>query len=238
MKLTARIEGPRGEATAGFRGLADVRLWSIYYDQIELADAQGKAVRVGNGGAGPGGAGSRELSMDYTFPPSPGSRPDPPTHLRIYRPEWVAWDLPLEFKDVPCPDRARTRGGDWLRSGAGCLSPSARRRAGARRPRKGTGTDRGRSEPVPRAASTILCRRLRSPAEPMPMPPIALALALILQAPADNPADLAGRVASAEPGRARRPRAGSRRSADPRCRPSGSPWRRPKGPPPPDGSPT
>ena len=41
--------------------------------------------------------------MDYTFLPNPGAGPGPPTHLRIFRADWVAWDLPLEFKDVPLP---------------------------------------------------------------------------------------------------------------------------------------
>ncbi len=103
VRLTARIEGERGRGPAGPGSVAASRLWSIYHDQIELADAQGKPVRISGGNAGQGGPDSRELLMDYTFPPPTGSRPYPPTHLRIYRPEWVAWELPIEFRDVPLP---------------------------------------------------------------------------------------------------------------------------------------
>ncbi len=105
VRLAARIEGARGVAGAGPRSVADARLWSVFHRLIELVDSQGKPVGGFGGGSSISGDGpARELTMSYNFSPAqPGARPYPPTRLRIYRPEWVAWDLPLEFKDVPLP---------------------------------------------------------------------------------------------------------------------------------------
>jgi hypothetical protein len=102
VKLTIRLEGPRAAADPKARGLVAARLWSVYYTQIEMADARSRPVRVNSGGANHAGE-ANELNVDYTFSPFGTPRPDPPTRLRIYRPTWVAWDLPLEFRDVPLP---------------------------------------------------------------------------------------------------------------------------------------
>jgi hypothetical protein len=104
VKLSARIEGPRGEADPKAPGLVATRLWSIYQDQVELADATGRYVRMVNDSAGPDGRKPGEFLMDYTFAPAiTFPRPEPPAQLRIYRPEWVAWDMPFDFRDVPLP---------------------------------------------------------------------------------------------------------------------------------------
>ena len=100
VKLTIRLEGPRGEADPKARGLVAARLWSAYHEQIGMADAHARPVRVTSGGANQGGPDAAELNIDYTFSPLGTPRPEPPTQLRIYRPAWVAWDLPLEFRDV------------------------------------------------------------------------------------------------------------------------------------------
>jgi hypothetical protein len=101
VKLTARIEGKRGEVDPRLKGLVDARLWAIFYHGLELVDSQGKPVSLAGGG---GPSGNRELNMDYTHSPYPiGAKGFPPVQLRIYRPDWVAWDLPFSFKDVPLP---------------------------------------------------------------------------------------------------------------------------------------
>ena len=101
LKFTLKVEGKRGEADPRSKAIRDARLWSILYHQLDLVDADGKPVNL-NGGGGPNGAG--ELNLGYYFTPSPiGSKGSVPTELRIYRPEWVAWDMPFEFKDLPLP---------------------------------------------------------------------------------------------------------------------------------------
>jgi hypothetical protein len=100
LKLTARIEGPRGESTAGPKHLLEARLWSLYYHQLEMADVQGKALTL-PGGTGPNAEGG--LNLDYTYAPTAGIKSYPPTQLRIYRPDWAAWELPIVFKDLPLP---------------------------------------------------------------------------------------------------------------------------------------
>jgi len=101
VKLTVRLEGPRGQADPKLKGLLEARLWSVFYHQLELVDALGKPVAL----SGSGGPSSRgELNLDYTYTTSPpGSKGYPPTHLRVFRPGWAAWDLPFEFRDVPLP---------------------------------------------------------------------------------------------------------------------------------------
>jgi hypothetical protein len=103
LKLAARIEGKRGEVAPGLRGVVDARLWSVFHRQLELVDAQGKPVNGLGGGSSLSGDQVRELSMTYNFTTHPGTKPNLPTHLRIYRAAWVAWELPLEFRDVPLP---------------------------------------------------------------------------------------------------------------------------------------
>jgi hypothetical protein len=101
VKLTARIEGPRGDLDPKRRRLLDARLWSIFYHQLEPMDAQGRTVNL-SGNSRPNPAGG--LDMDYSYTPAPpGSKPYPPTSVRIYRPDWAAWDLPIAFKDLPLP---------------------------------------------------------------------------------------------------------------------------------------
>jgi hypothetical protein len=101
LKLTVRIEGPRGQSVAGPKQLLiEARLWSLYHHQLELVDVQGKALTL-PGSTGPNPEGG--LNMDYTYSPAPGIKSYPPTQLRIYRPDWVAWDLPIAFKDLPLP---------------------------------------------------------------------------------------------------------------------------------------
>jgi hypothetical protein len=101
LKLNARIEGSRGESTSGPKQhLVEARLWSIYYHQIELADVQGKALTL-PGSTGPDAKGG--LNMDYTYTPIPGTKSYPPTRLRFFRPDWIPWDLPIAFKDLPLP---------------------------------------------------------------------------------------------------------------------------------------
>ncbi len=102
VKLTIRLEGPRAVADPKARGLVAARLWSVYHEQIGMADAHGRPVRIASGGANQAGD-ANELNVDYRFLPSGAPRSEPPTHLRIYRPAWVAWELPLEFRDVPLP---------------------------------------------------------------------------------------------------------------------------------------
>ena len=102
VRLTARLEGPRGEADPKVPGLAAARLWSIYHDQIELADSQSRLARPVRDVARPAGPDWREILMDYTFPAPTVARPSP-TQIRLYRPDWIAWDLPIEFRDVPLP---------------------------------------------------------------------------------------------------------------------------------------
>jgi hypothetical protein len=102
VKLTLRLEGPRAAADPKARGLVAARLWAVYNEQIGMADARSRPVRVTSGGANHAGD-ANELNVDYRFLPSGAPRTEPPTHLRIYRPAWVAWELPLEFHDVPLP---------------------------------------------------------------------------------------------------------------------------------------
>lgn len=103
VRLTARLEGPRGAADPGAPGLAGARLWSIYQDQIDLADAQSRPVRALGSNTSQGGPEAREIQVDYTFAAPTGARPSPPTQLRLYRPRWITWDLPLDFRDIPLP---------------------------------------------------------------------------------------------------------------------------------------
>jgi hypothetical protein len=97
--LTARYEGRPDDPPA--RSAA--RLSAAFTNLIELADARGNPVHVAGGRAGMSGEGRREFAMDYTFLVTPEPGRGLPTRLRIYRAEWVAWDLPIEFRDVPLP---------------------------------------------------------------------------------------------------------------------------------------
>ncbi len=103
LKLAVRIEGKRGEPGSGLRGVVDARLWSVFHRQMELVDAQGKPINGLGGGSSISGDGVRELSMTYNFTAHPGTGANVPAQIRIYRASWVAWELPLEFRDVPLP---------------------------------------------------------------------------------------------------------------------------------------
>lgn len=58
------------------RGLVAARLWSVYHEQIGMADAHGRPVRIASGGANQAGD-ANELNVDYRFLPSgaPGVSP-------------------------------------------------------------------------------------------------------------------------------------------------------------------
>ena len=103
IRLSARLEGKRGEFSPETLTRQQVRLWSIANRQLELVDASGKFVMV-NGGGGPDSTGGIRLDYHYTHSsPTPGLAGSPPSRLRVYRPDWVDWDLPFAFKDLPLP---------------------------------------------------------------------------------------------------------------------------------------
>jgi hypothetical protein len=101
LKLTIRLEGPRGQPDAKLKGLLGSRLNALYHNLIDVADAQGKPVSM-NGGGGASSNGVLTLDYNYAVYP-PGSTGSPPTQLRVFRPEWVNWEMPFEFKDLILP---------------------------------------------------------------------------------------------------------------------------------------
>jgi len=101
LKATLRLEGTRGEVGPSFKNVLAARLSSILTHQIEIVDSQGKSVSMGNGGTQPSN-GALRFDRNYrSFPTDSTSMS--PTHLRIYRPDWVNWNLPFELKDLPLP---------------------------------------------------------------------------------------------------------------------------------------
>ena len=101
LKLSVKIEGKRGESDPRGRSLRETRLWSVTSHLLDMVDADGKPVNL-NGGGGPNPTG--EMNLDYHFSPYPvGTKVGLPTQIRIYRPDWVVWDLPFEFKNLTLP---------------------------------------------------------------------------------------------------------------------------------------
>ncbi len=101
LKFSVKIEGKRGEPDSKLKGLLWARVDSTVTQQLEVVNSLRKNVSM-NGGSGlsPDGV----MNLDYLYQSDvPGTKGAPPTHLRIYRAEWVNWDLPFEFKDLTLP---------------------------------------------------------------------------------------------------------------------------------------
>lgn len=99
LKLVARIEGARGPGGASSKPLAWARS-SMIAKSLEVVDSEGRTLTANSAGT----SGGDELRLTYQFVSAvPGRAGATPKSLRVYAPEWVAWDVPFEFRDVPLP---------------------------------------------------------------------------------------------------------------------------------------
>ena len=100
LRLVAKVEGKRGSNAPGGKPLAWARTAAIQRC-LEVVDAEGRVLSAASGGTSAGD----ELRLNYTFWPNrgPGPNGSTPKTLRVYAPEWVSWDAPFEFSDVPLP---------------------------------------------------------------------------------------------------------------------------------------
>lgn len=99
LKILAKLEGPRGAEGKAAKPLVWARSGMIQRT-LEIVDAEGRVLNAGSGGSSSGD----ELRLNYTFPSGgPGRMTSAPKTLRVYSPEWVRWDAPFEFHDVPLP---------------------------------------------------------------------------------------------------------------------------------------
>lgn len=98
LKVLAKIEGERGPQGPASKPLLWTRS-SMIARSLEVVDARGQPLATGAGAT----SGGDELRCTYQFSAVPG-RPAPiPKSLRVYAPDWVAWDAPFEFREVPLP---------------------------------------------------------------------------------------------------------------------------------------
>ena len=99
LSVVARIEGARGPKGGSSKPV----LWArsnMIAKSLEVADAEGRPLTASSSST----SGGEELRVSYQFATGARGRPAGiPKSLRVYAPEWVAWDVPFEFRDVPLP---------------------------------------------------------------------------------------------------------------------------------------
>ncbi len=95
VRYRIQIGGPRGDVEGVYRDVLSARLAIAQTRLLEFAAANGRPAGGGSGGGGPAGVGTLEASYHFSRPP--------PTRLRIYDPDWVAWYVPFTFADVLIP---------------------------------------------------------------------------------------------------------------------------------------
>ena len=100
IRITAKVVGPRAEAATGNLPLTWARNAAIE-PCLEIVDGQGRILSPGGWSSSPG----EVLALSTTFGAAgaevpPGSAPKT---LRIYAPDWAAWDAPFAFGDLPLP---------------------------------------------------------------------------------------------------------------------------------------
>ena len=99
LKVVVKIEGARGPRGASSKPLIWARS-SMVAKLIEVADSEGRPLTASSSGT----SGGDELRLTYEFAPTTPAQPmATPKSLRIYAPDWVAWEVPFEFRDVPLP---------------------------------------------------------------------------------------------------------------------------------------
>jgi hypothetical protein len=99
LKVVAKIEGARGPGVTTNKALVWTRS-SMIARSLEVVDGRGQPLV----GSTPSTFGGDELRRTFRFDPVGPGRPGAvPKTLRVYAPEWVAWEAPFEFRDVPLP---------------------------------------------------------------------------------------------------------------------------------------
>lgn len=99
LKVVARIEGPRRPGNTSSKPLVWTRS-SMIAKCLEVADPEGRPLAASSSST----SGGDELRISYLFAPAGSGRAAAtPKSLRIYAPDWVDWDVPFEFRDVPLP---------------------------------------------------------------------------------------------------------------------------------------
>ncbi len=98
-----KVREDRRRARAG-RPLAEAGRLGAFrrvHRLIDIVDAEGRSL---TSGCGRFLVGRRVAVQLHVLPPPPGGRVfSAPTHIRVYMPKWVAWDVPFEFRDLPLP---------------------------------------------------------------------------------------------------------------------------------------
>lgn len=98
LKVVAKIEGPRGDPAKWPKGVVWARSTALHR-QIEVVDANGRAVQTAGGTSSAGD----ELKLDFQFSNPQAGAGAAPSQLRVYAPNWVQWEVPFEFSDMPLP---------------------------------------------------------------------------------------------------------------------------------------
>jgi hypothetical protein len=100
LRVVAKIDGPRAPGDGVPKPLSWARS-GLIARCLEVVDADGRPLPMGAGGSSAGD----EFRATYTFsgPRGFGQPATTPKTLRVYVPEWVRWEAPFEFSDIPLP---------------------------------------------------------------------------------------------------------------------------------------